>query len=521
MGADFDDDAGENSGSAYVFRYDGSGWVQEAKLTASDAAANDYFGWSVIISGDTAVVGAPWDDDAGTSSGSAYVFRYDGTEWVEEAKLTASDAAALDVFGYGVAISGDTAVVGAFGDDDAFTDSGSAYVYELAADTPVGNCVVAQPIDNMTGTSPVTLIFSEVTQGGTTSLTTSNTGPSPPSGFILGFPPIYYELTTTATFSGPVQIQVCINYSGINFTGDEQNLRLYHYEYGVPVDVTVSVNAATNTICGIVTFLSPFAILQPKLDVDADGIDDFREAEFGPGGIIILNPTSSPPDTASLIGTASDGSTIITGDLTVDFPAGTTTSAAITIDYNDDEAPPGVGPSVTISGASLPASSTKSITMPFIDSEGYPMNSVCIDDTPNASVHGMTGGSCGVQNVHINIPIIDGGLNTSGPYSVYRSGTFITVAGLSHTAIAALQVRAQEGRRDVIQLLCMCLAEEVPWQFDQWFGTVEACIRALNSDPDVWCDFSCLTCAWYPFPCEPCREYMSPCKCQWPGPEGQ
>ena len=99
------------------------------KLTASDAAARDRFGHSVSISGDTAVIGADGDDDAGTQSGSAYVFRYDGIGWVQQAKLTASDGAARDYFGTAVSISGDTAVIGAERDDDAGTHSGSAYVF--------------------------------------------------------------------------------------------------------------------------------------------------------------------------------------------------------------------------------------------------------------------------------------------------------------------------------------------------------------------------------------------------------
>jgi hypothetical protein len=129
VGANGDDDNGSRSGSAYVFRYDGIDWVEEAKLTASDAAASDYFGLSVAVSGDTAVVGAFNDDDDGASSGSAHVFRYDGVDWAQEAKLTASDAAANDRFGFSVAVSGDTAVVGAYGDDDNGAASGSAYVF--------------------------------------------------------------------------------------------------------------------------------------------------------------------------------------------------------------------------------------------------------------------------------------------------------------------------------------------------------------------------------------------------------
>ena len=133
VGARLDDDAGSSSGSAYLF--DITTGTQIAKLTASDAAAGDYFGRSVAISGSTAIVGANADDDAGRSSGSAYLF--DITTGTQIAKLTASDAAASDSFGQSVAISGSTAIFGAGGNDDAGTDSGSAYLYSGAAPAPV------------------------------------------------------------------------------------------------------------------------------------------------------------------------------------------------------------------------------------------------------------------------------------------------------------------------------------------------------------------------------------------------
>ena len=131
----FWDEGGVNSteqGSAYVFTRSGTNWTEQAKLTASDGAATDYFGISVAISGDTAVVGA-WKDDVGGNSdqGSAHVFIRVGTIWGAQAKLTASDGAATDSFGVSVAINGDTAVVGAYMDDIGAnsTDQGSAYVF--------------------------------------------------------------------------------------------------------------------------------------------------------------------------------------------------------------------------------------------------------------------------------------------------------------------------------------------------------------------------------------------------------
>jgi hypothetical protein len=135
VGAAEDDHAGgTNAGSTYVFLRSGGpgapGWTQQAKLTASDAAESDRFGYSVSISGDTAVIGAVADDHpGGVNAGSAYVFVRSGGVWTQQAKLTASDAAASDRFGHSVSVSGDTAVIGAVWDRDAGEMSGSAYVF--------------------------------------------------------------------------------------------------------------------------------------------------------------------------------------------------------------------------------------------------------------------------------------------------------------------------------------------------------------------------------------------------------
>jgi hypothetical protein len=126
------------SGSAYVFRTTDGGatYAQVAKLTASDAAADDDFGNSVAIDGDTIVVGASSDDDGGSQSGSAYVFRTTdgGATYDEIAKLTASDASYNDEFGWSVAIAGGTIVVGAYMKDSDAGDmySGSAYVFRTS-----------------------------------------------------------------------------------------------------------------------------------------------------------------------------------------------------------------------------------------------------------------------------------------------------------------------------------------------------------------------------------------------------
>jgi hypothetical protein len=144
IGARLNDDDGLDSGSAYVFtRGSTFNWTQIAKLTASDAAASDYFGHSVSIDGDTIVIGAPYEDVYGSNSGAAYVYTRNTAGsltagWTQRAKLTPNDGAAADYFGRSVSISGDTIVIGAGWDDDDGSASGSAYVFTRNTDGSFG-----------------------------------------------------------------------------------------------------------------------------------------------------------------------------------------------------------------------------------------------------------------------------------------------------------------------------------------------------------------------------------------------
>jgi hypothetical protein len=150
-----DNDDATRAGAAYVFTHDGSGaWSQQAYLKASNTDADDYFGHSVAVSGDTVVVGARLEDSDATGvdgdqgnndaqeAGAAYVFARDSDgDWSQQAYLKASNTDAFDQFGYSVAVSGDTVVVGAFDEDsnatgvngdednDDASNSGAAYVF--------------------------------------------------------------------------------------------------------------------------------------------------------------------------------------------------------------------------------------------------------------------------------------------------------------------------------------------------------------------------------------------------------
>ncbi|ADQ91338.1 hypothetical protein BpV2_171 [Bathycoccus sp. RCC1105 virus BpV2] len=117
---------GAGNGAAYIFVRNGTSLTRQARIVASDGASSDQFGYSVAIDGDYAIVGAPGDDDAGSGSGSAYIFLRSGTSWAQQAKLTPGDGASSDNFGSSVSISGNYAIIGAYGDDSS---TGAAYIF--------------------------------------------------------------------------------------------------------------------------------------------------------------------------------------------------------------------------------------------------------------------------------------------------------------------------------------------------------------------------------------------------------
>lgn len=130
VGAPLDSDNGDAAGAAYVFTNSGGTWTEAAKLTASDGAAGDSFGFSVATSGDFILVGAYADDDGGIESGSAYLFERSGSSWNEVDKVVPVDAGEQDKFGWNVAMSDEYAIITAYEDDNNGTDSGSAFVFE-------------------------------------------------------------------------------------------------------------------------------------------------------------------------------------------------------------------------------------------------------------------------------------------------------------------------------------------------------------------------------------------------------
>jgi hypothetical protein len=118
-------------GAAYVFTFNGSSWIQQQELTSSDGAADDFFGYSVALSGLTALIGAEGKTiGSNFAQGAAYVFTFNGSSWVQQQELTASNGAGFDQFGYSVALSDTTALVGAYAKTiGSNTWQGAAYVF--------------------------------------------------------------------------------------------------------------------------------------------------------------------------------------------------------------------------------------------------------------------------------------------------------------------------------------------------------------------------------------------------------
>jgi hypothetical protein len=117
-----------NQGAAYVFTRSGASWSQQQKLVAADGAATDLFGSSVALDGETALIGARADVGANGNQGAAYVFTRSGASWSQQQKLVARDGAAGDWFGRSVALDGDTALVGADrANVGGLTDTGKFY----------------------------------------------------------------------------------------------------------------------------------------------------------------------------------------------------------------------------------------------------------------------------------------------------------------------------------------------------------------------------------------------------------
>lgn len=130
VGATSDNENGESAGAAYIFERNGKSWVLAAKLVASDGADHDYFGVSVSITNNYAIVGSLYGGDSNGSAGAAYIFERDGDTWTETAKLTSQSQSHRDGFGHSVSATKNYVVVGAYADNENGEAAGAAYIFK-------------------------------------------------------------------------------------------------------------------------------------------------------------------------------------------------------------------------------------------------------------------------------------------------------------------------------------------------------------------------------------------------------
>jgi hypothetical protein len=349
-------------GSAYVF-VEGSGtWSQQAELTAPDIGPYDYFGASVSISGSTAAVGA-FNHTVGSNDGQGevYVFVQNGTTWSQQAELTASDGAAVDQFGYSVAVSGTTAAVGAvFKNVGSNTQQGAAYVFASSG-----------PLFTLTA-SPNSLSVEQGSQGTSTITITPENGFSGsvslsasglPSGVTAAFDPNPATSTSTLTLTvsgtattGTATVTV-IGTSG-NLT---QNTTLMLTVTGPSYALSASPNSlsvaqgsqGTSTIT-----ITPENGFNGSVSFSASGLPSGVTAAFTP------NPaTSTSTLTLTASGTATTGTATVTvtgtsGSLTQTTTLTLTVTSASSGDFTIGASPT----TVTISSPGQSGTTTITIT---------------------------------------------------------------------------------------------------------------------------------------------------------------
>lgn len=287
------DQADEWNGPAYVANDgDAAFWTLSPNLKIGTLSGTPDVVVHEWTSGQTTVVGTGISNQPSISADGRFV-AYDAfdTEYpgdtnnsvdvfVHDRQTASTARASLTSDGSEVALGGVNPALSADGRHLAFSSwapnlvpgDSNGYIDVFVRDTtalpggvltPPGPASV-EPIDATTGSTPITLNFGDVETPGLTTLTTASTGPTPPSSFVLGDPPTYFDISTTATFDEDLGVEVCIDYAeaGVTFP-DESALRLIHYDAGTDSwsDITTSLDTVLNRICGLTHSFSPFAVV--------------------------------------------------------------------------------------------------------------------------------------------------------------------------------------------------------------------------------------------------------------------
>ncbi|MGC2890035.1 MAG: HYR domain-containing protein [Candidatus Acidiferrum sp.] len=281
--------------------------------------------------------------------------------------------------------------------------------------TTPGNNQTVSLRNTSSSTNPATVTFSDVTGAGQTGVTSSNTGAAPPAQFSVGTPPVFYDIATTASYSG--DITVCFSYAGVMFQGQPA---LFHFVNGAWVNVTTSVDPTTQTICGTVTSLSPFAVFSSGADQPPTaqaGANQVVEATSSAGAGVTLSGVGSDPDNDPLTFTWSEGAVILGNaaqisttlpiglhniTLTTDDGRGGTGASNVFITIQDTTPPALTLPSNQTLEATGPTGAVANFTASATDIVDGTRPVVCAPASGSTFAIGTTTASCSSSDTHGN-----------------------------------------------------------------------------------------------------------------------
>jgi hypothetical protein len=455
------DNSAPQAGAAYVFVRSKSSWSQQTYLKASNTGADDRFGSSVAIAGDTIVVGAPYEDSAATGvngnqsdnsslrSGAAYVFVRSNGFWSQQAYLKASNTGGEDTFGSSVAVSGDTIIVGARAEDSAATGvngdqtdnsafvAGAAYTYIPAATPP--SVTIAQAADQAdpatSGPIRFSVIFSEPVTGFTAGdVVLSGTAPGALTATLSGSGTTYTVSVSGMSGSGTVMATIP--------AGAAQDAMGNLSLVAISTDdtVTFDVTPPSVTIAQAADQVDPTASGPIRFSVI------FSEPVTGfTAGDVVLNGTAPGTLTATVGGSGTTYTVSVSGmsgpgTVTATIPAGAAQDVAGNMSLaatstDDTVAFDGTPPSVTIAQAADQADPATSgpIRFSVIFSEpvtGFTAEDVVLSGTAPGALTATVGGSGTTYTVSV------GGM--SGPGTV----TAAIPAGAAQDAAGNLSLAA-------------------------------------------------------------------------------
>jgi len=454
------------SGAAYVFTRSGSTWTQQADLKASNSEAGDFFGYSVAVSGDTVVIGAPFESSNATTvggdgtnnsagrSGAAYVFHRRGSTWTQQVYLKADNSGADDWFGWSVAVAGDIAVIGAYGEDSNATSvdgngtdnsavkAGAAYTFSgLGLGTPTPNVTLVTPDGGSTA--------------GGTEVTITGTG---------------FTGATSVTFDGLEATMIAITDTSITVITPPHAAG--------PVSVLITTPAGTDPGNTFYTYSAagPLAALEAYFKAGNSGArDKFGYSVAVSGDTAVIGARDEDSNATSVGGDGTDNSADNSGAAYVFVRSGSTWTQQAYLKADNSGANDAFGTSVAVSG------DTVVIGAPYEDSQATTVNGDGTDNSASASGAAYVftrSGSTWTQQAYLKAD--NAGASDWFGISVAVSGDTIVIgANLEGSNANSVGGDGMDNSADYAGAAYVFVRSGITW-------TQQAYLKAGNAEADEW-----------------------------------